>query len=84
VWKFYRVYRHLPTYLGWGDFLPTYKFYQEALVRENNNKPFYGFNDEFGLGNELTRKYYPQYFQRNKEQKIDFKGFFKDYLKRNF
>ncbi len=84
VWKFYRVYRHLPSYLGWGEFTPTYSFYQEALVRENNNKPFYGFNDEFGFENELTKKYYPQYFQRNKERKIDFKGFFKDYLKRNF
>ena len=48
VWKFYRAYRHLPSYLGWMGFQPSYKFYQEIQVRMNNSKTFYGFNDEFG------------------------------------
>jgi hypothetical protein len=84
VWSFYRVYRLLPTYLGWGSFRPTYKFYQEVLVRTNNNKVFLGFNDEFGTVGELTKQYFPQYFTRNQDKKIDFKGFFQDYLKQNF
>ncbi len=83
-WQFYRVYRHLPNYLGWGKFRPTYKFYQEVQVRMNNKKSFYGFNDEFGVDGELTKQYFSSYFKRSVEKKIDFKAFFKDYLKRNF
>jgi len=84
TWTFYRVYRHLPNYLGWGEFKPTYKFYQEILIRMNNSKEFYGFNDEFGVKGEITRQYFTSYFQRSRDKKINFKNFFKDYLKRNF
>lgn len=84
VWNFYRVYRLLPSYLGWGKFKPTYKFYQEILVRTNNHLEFFGFNDEFGIEGELTKQYFPQYFNRDKDKKIDFKGFLKDYLRQNF
>lgn len=83
-WRFYRVYRHLPAYLGWGKFHPTYKFYQEVQVRMNNNKVFFGFNDEFGVDGEISKQYFPSFFKRSSDKPIDFKGFFKDYLKRNF
>lgn len=83
-WKFYRAYRHLPNYLGWGEFVPTYRFYQEALVRMNNKETFFGFNDEFGIEGDITKSFFPNYFKRKIETQIDFEKFFKDYLKKNF
>lgn len=83
-WKFFKAYRHLPVYLGWGKFKPTYKFYQETRVRMNNNETFYGFNDEFGLDGEITKQFLPGFFKRKSDKKIDFKAFLKDYMKQNF
>ncbi len=84
IWKFYRAYRHLPAYLGWGKFKPSYKFYQENQVRMNNDKTFYGFNDEFGAQGSITKEFFPNYFKRKSETDINFKQFIKDYLKKNF
>lgn len=84
IWKFYRVYRHLPNYLGWGKFTPSYKFYQEVQVRMNNNQTFFGFNDEFGANGEITKSYFPNYFKRSSETTINLTKFFEDYFKRNF
>jgi hypothetical protein len=84
IWKFYRAYRHLPSYLGWGKFKPSYRFYQEIQVRMNKEQSFFGFNDEFGIKGELTKSFFPNYFKRQTEKNIDFKKFFNDYLKKNF
>lgn len=84
VWKFYRVYRHLTNYLGWGKFKPTYKFYQEVQVRMNNNETFYGFNDEFGIDGSITKEFFPNYYKRADQTNTNFKNFLKDYFKRNF
>jgi hypothetical protein len=84
LWKFYRAYRHLPSYLGWEDFKPSYRFYQEIQVRMNKNQTFFGFNDEFGIEGEITRSFFPNYFKRQTVKNINFKKFFNDYLKKNF
>jgi len=83
-WEFYRVYRYIPKYLGWIDFKPTYKFYQKLLLHKNQNKPFYGFNDEFGVNGSLTKKAFPNYFKRHLPKEINMKRFIKDYFKENF
>lgn len=84
VWKFYRVYRQLPIYLGWGEFLPTYSFLSKSNIYLKQGKPFFGLKDEFGLNGPITRKEFSNYFERQKEQSIDFKKFITNYFQNNF
>ncbi len=84
-WQFYRVYRHIPIFLGWGDFKPSYSFFQEIQNRINDRKPFFGFNDEFGFNGTVTRVNFPNYFSKlDSNKNINYKEFFNDYLKNNF
>lgn len=85
TWKFYRVYRHIPIFLGWQDFQPSYNFFQEIQRKVKDHEAFYGFNDEFGSHGSLTKKSFPNYFSKQEDNKsINYKEFFKDYLKKNF
>ena len=84
VWRFFRVYRQLPIYLGWGEFLPTYSFYSKANIYQGQDKAFFGLNEEFGPRGKVTQKQFPNYFERKKEQSIDFKKFFTNYFQNNF
>ena len=84
TWKFFRVYRQIPQYLGWKKYTPTLQTYhliQEAQLR---GKPFYGSNDEFGINGSITKVSFPNYFERQKPHKINFVSFFKNYLNYNF
>lgn len=84
VWRFYRAYRYLPQYLGIEDFEATYTFYQEVQKRQRENQAFYGFNDEFGVNGSITKKQFPAYFKKDRDQEIDLRGYFADFLKKNF
>ncbi len=84
IWRFYRAYRYLPQYLGIENFEPTYSFYQEVQKRQRENLAFYGFNDEFGVTGSITKKQFPAYFKKDRGQEIDLKGYFADFLKKNF
>lgn len=84
VWQFYRAYRYLPQYLGLDEFPITYSFFQEIQKRQRENKPFYGFNDEFGTGGSITKKEFPAYFKKNRNEDIDFRKYFADFLQKNF
>jgi hypothetical protein len=84
VWSFYRVYRNLPTYLGWGKFRINETFYKKAQYHITQKKPYYGLNNEFGLNGEVTKKAFKQFFERQVPQKVNFKDFFRDYLRQNF
>lgn len=84
VWQFYRAYRYLPQYLGIEKFKPTFSFYQEVIKAERENKPFYGFNDEFGLNGSITQEEFPAYFKKDRSQDINLKDYFADFLKKNF
>lgn len=84
VWKFYRVYRQLPIYLGWSDFLPTYSFYSKANIYQKQGKPYFGPNEEFGATGRITRNVFPNYFDRFKEQEMNFKKFITNYFQNNF
>lgn len=85
IWKFYRVYRHLPIYLGWADFVPSQDFYQEIRSRLQDNKVFFGFNDEFGSKGSVTQRSFPNFLKKQEDNKgIDYKEFFREYFKKNF
>lgn len=83
-WKFFRVYRQIPQYLGWKDFSPTQTTFDDIKAHLDKKKPFFGSNDEFGTSGSITAKAFPSYFERKKPQTIDYKAFFKGYLKGNF
>lgn len=84
-WHFYRVYRHIPIFLGWIDFRPSYTFFQEIQNRIKDQKSFYGFNDEFGIKGSITKQSFPNYFSKLKGNRgINYKEFFNDYLNNNF
>jgi len=84
VWKFFRVYRHLPRVLGWGNFTPNYSFYSKLNIYLNQKKPFFGLNNEFGVEGKLTKSYFQNYFERQKEKSVDFKEFITNYFQNNF
>ncbi|MBT4792245.1 MAG: hypothetical protein HON90_11795 [Halobacteriovoraceae bacterium] len=84
IWKFFRVYRQIPNYLGWKDFRPTFKVFSEINKSLDLNKPFYGSNDEFGINGLITQKSFPKYFERQTPQQGSLKDFFKTYFKENF
>lgn len=83
-WKFFRVYRQIPKYLGWEGFKPSFKIYTKIKLHEKQKKAFFGSNDEFGMKGSITKKAFPKYFDRQspKEKKIN--NFLKEYVKENF
>src|SRR3989339_389495 len=54
LWAFYSVYQHFPSMLSWGDFRPDQKFYNEMIMAQKNETPFYGTNKEFGTEGAVT------------------------------
>lgn len=84
VWKFFRVYRQLPKYLGWENFVPTLKIHNNLKIYQNQQKPFFGSNDEFGLNGSITKKAFPKYFERQKPKKHNLNNIIKNYFKENF
>ena len=84
VWRFFRVYRQIPTFLGWLDFQPTKELHDMILIYEKENKPLHGLNKEFGLLGSITKKKYTPYYERQKPQQIEVDRFLKNYLKENF
>lgn len=84
VWKFFRVYRQIPKYLGWKEFTPTLKIYNRIQLHQKQDKPFFGSNDEFGINGSITMSSFPKYFKRQNPVKVDLKHFLKNYMKENF
>ena len=84
VWRFFRIYRQIPDYLGWGDFLPTYDFFSKIPIYQRQNKPYFGDNNEFGLKGTFTKKAFPRYYERQQPQSVNWREFFKNYFQKNF
>ncbi len=59
-WEFYSVYQHFPSMLGWGEFRPDQKFYNEMLIANKNEIPFYGTDREFGTTGSVSMLNLPQ------------------------
>lgn len=74
IWLFHRAYRQFPKIFKWGEYTPTYKFYQKYLTYLKNNKPFFGINKEFGTKGSLNKMYTDKvkdYTQKDKTTFID-------------
>lgn len=84
TWRFFRVYRQIPIYLGWKDFKPDFDFHNKARLLEAQGMPFYGLNNEFGYDGTITRKSFPHYFTRQSSMNNDLKSYIKTYFKENF
>ncbi len=75
VWKFYRAYRKLPNQLYWGDFVPTYRFYRQLKVHEEQKIPFIGPNNEFGSDGLITSKELSMKWYKSRNRKFSFKEY---------
>lgn len=84
LWKFYRVYRHLKDFLGWQNYTPSYKDYQQIQIALNQKTQYLGSQNQFGTNGSITKKSFINYFKRQRPQKIKFKSFLKEYFKENF
>lgn len=83
-WEFYRVYRTIPEYLGWGEWRPDADFFSLMNAHISQSKPFYGPNQEFGSSGSITQKSFPNFFTKHQTKPINLKQFFLDYFKENF
>lgn len=84
VWTFFRAYRQIPDYLGWGDFVPTAKDAAKINLHRQEQKPYFGPNNEFGKDGSVTKKSFPKYFERQKPETLNLTKFLRNYIKENF
>lgn len=84
VWRFYRAYRGFANLLGWGDWRPTTQFAQKIQVHINQNKAFYGDENQFGINGEITKKGFPEYLSKAKKSDKNIKNLFLEYFRENF
>ncbi|MBY0517902.1 MAG: hypothetical protein K2P81_13415 [Bacteriovoracaceae bacterium] len=83
-WKFYRAYKNLPRYLGWGNWRPDQRFYDDFIASRERNTSYYGHNDEFGTLGKVTRKNFPNFFKQERQKKVSIKSLLVNYFKENF
>ena len=84
VWKFNKVFKNFPKYLGWGKFKPDTDFYQQMRSFISLNQPYYGPHHEFGPQGRITRENFPQFFREERLKKVDMKTLLIEYFKENF
>lgn len=84
IWVFNKPYKNFPRYLGWNDFSPSKKFYEELLLSKRMGRPFYGSNQEFGPNGKITQQAYPHFFSEERRKKINLKSLLIEYFKENF
>lgn len=84
TWKFYRVYRNLPKFFGWGDFRPSQQFYAELRQALKSDTPFIAEEYGFGPTGERTQKYFPDYFKNTSDNKVTLTQLLKNYIKTNY
>ena len=83
-WKFNKVFKNFPKYLGWGKFKATTDFFQQMRSSTSLNLPYFGLNNEFGPQGTITQKNFPHFFRKERMKKIDMKTLMIEYFKENF
>ena len=83
-WRFYRAYKNLPKYLGWGLWRPTPTFQEQYLAGLERNRVYMGIKNEFGPEGRVTRKNFPNFFEKNRQKRIDFKTVILNYFRENY
>ncbi len=84
IWKFNKVFKNFPKYLGWGKFSPDMEFFQQMRSKASLNQAFYGLNNEFGPQGKITKKSFPHFFREERMKKVDMKTLLIEYFKENF
>lgn len=75
VWSFYRAYRRLPTQLFWGDFIPSYRFYRQLKVHEEQGISFLGSDKEFGSEGSVSQKQLTMKWYKSRNKRFSFKEY---------
>lgn len=83
-WKFNKVFKNFPKYLGWGKFKPDMDFFQQMRSYASLHQAYYGPNHEFGPNGKITQKNFPQFFREERMKKLDMKTLLIEYFKENF
>ncbi len=83
-WHFYRAYKNLPRYLGWGAWRPGIPFHEGYLAHMERRQPFYGIDREFGSYGRVTQRNFPNFFKPERQQKIELKTLLLNYIRENF
>ncbi|MBD66445.1 MAG: hypothetical protein CME62_14635 [Halobacteriovoraceae bacterium] len=84
LWRFFRVYRQIPVYLGWGDYTPSFEDFNKMEMNRQQNTPYFGDTKLFGLEGELTQKSFPDYFARKNKKTLTWQEFLENYFNENF
>lgn len=84
VWRFNKVYKNFPKYLGWGKFRPDEEFYQQMRSSITLNQPYYGTRNQFGPNGRVTKKNFPHFFKDERMKKVELKTLLIEYFKENF
>lgn len=79
AWVFHRTYKSFPTLFSWGRFVPTQEFYQKMKLYENDRKPFYGLQNEFGTNGTISKDFLEYNFEDDKVT-ISFRDLLKSYF----
>ena len=69
-WEFHRAYKNFPLHFAWGDYRPSYPFYEKLQESVKFEQPFFGLNQEFGSSGEVSLKYFNQK-QNNTDHKSE-------------
>jgi hypothetical protein len=56
VWSFHNAYKNLPEIFMWGDFQPSFEFYQTLTSHLEHGAVFFGHREEFGTKGEVSKK----------------------------
>lgn len=64
-WKFFTQYKSLPNMLGWGKFSPDFFYYENLHKHIEDNRSYWGLNNEFGPNGEITTLNFPNKYKRS-------------------
>lgn len=73
-WHFHRSYRNFPNLFYWGEWRPSFNFYEELQLHMKNSQNYYGPRQEFGRNGSLTAKNLAPLYTKSKsieDNKLD-------------
>lgn len=79
-WHFHKVYRHFSHQFFWGEYRPSFEFYQRIKTHMKSETAFYGLHDEFGTDGKITENLFKNSPYRKKNEVRDFLDQLKRYI----
>ena len=80
IWQFHRAYRHFPKLFGWGKFKPDFLYFEKLKIYQENNSPFYGNKNEFGMEGSVTKKNILSKVKKKEKTRKSFREYFKKFI----